>query len=246
MLEEKRQQLLNIYRQWAEELQTHCSELIDEKYSYPYYLHIPDNWFDSQYRLLIVGEEGYGKKQYDLPIEEVQSFNKWYLEEQLGEDKKRHNRSAFWRRIRCISDLFDPDRCSITWTNLDKIHRSGTGNCRLTKRNRDLLHQTPTHILSEEIRLLNPTHVIYFGWYGISLLGELADEFESVFHDLYPNGLRDSSAWEPKKFKVISRDAIHHIFTYHPGWGQRQKGYEEEVLDTIAATCFDTACQPKE
>lgn len=91
------------------------------------------------------------------------------------------------------------------------------------------LHQTPTAILGEEIRILEPDVVVYFGWYGISLRAELPD----VFRMLYPGGLKDYSQWQDDKMKVIELNGIHHIFTYHPGWGQRVKGYEDMVLQTV-------------
>lgn len=240
MLEEKKTQLLETYRKWSAELNESCSQLVNEHFSHPYYLHIPDHWYQSQYRILIVGEEGYGEKKFNAPIEEVQAFNRDYLNRQLGietQDNYTRSSSAFWKRIRAIATLFNGTSFAITWTNLDKIHRSGKGNCRLTKKDREALHQTPTHILAEEIALLQPTHVIYFGWYGISLKEEFQNAFLPVFTQLYPNDLGDSSGWEPKKIKVITEANTHHIFTYHPNWGQRQKdGYEDCVINCIRET----------
>ena len=239
MIEEKRRELSEAYRQWSGELQQNCPELINERYSHPYYLHIPDNWCQSTYRILIVGEEGYGEKKFDLPIEEAQLFNRDYLLSQLGKSVKyKHNGSAFWRRIRSIAQLMNDNGISysITWTNLDKIHRSARkGNCRLKKEERESLHSTVTKILSKEIDILQPTHVIYFGWYGISLEKELPD----VFSRLYPEGLDDDSQWKDEKTSKIQENGIWHIFTYHPAWGYRQKrnadgkGYEDKVLEQI-------------
>ena len=70
MLEERRKQLYRVYQDWEKELKDACPQLIKKEYSHPYYLHIPDDWFDAEYRILIVGEEGFGNKQFDLPIEE--------------------------------------------------------------------------------------------------------------------------------------------------------------------------------
>ena len=43
---------------------------------------------------------------------------------------------------------------SITWTNLDMIHRSAkNGNCKLKKKNRKALHDTDIKILSKEIEI---------------------------------------------------------------------------------------------
>lgn len=228
LLQEKRDQLLQIYKTWEKELKETCPELITKEFSHPYYLHIPDDWFSKKTRILIVGEEGFGVKQFDMSITQAQAFNREYLLKQLSPGYD--NTSPFWNRIRKIAALQDPAAFSITWTNLDKIHHSGRQRCALGKRKRIALHKTPTAILSEEIRLLGPTHIIYFGWYGVSLRAELPTEFAK----LYPNGLGDCSEWKTEKMKDIQTDGIHHIFTYHPGWGQRVKGYEDKVLKMIA------------
>lgn len=240
MIEEKRKELFQMYQQWEAEFRETCPHLRNEEYSYPYYLHIPDNWFDSKYRILIVGEEGFGKKQYDLPIEEVQQWSKKYLSSQWDKNDRDYNRySAFWRRIRKIKEMLshiNPYGYSITWTNLDKIHRNGRGNCKLNRTDRNLLHRIPTKIFLEETRILNPTHIIYFGWYHDSLDAEMQDELRPVLDALYPN---EKPGWEPKKIKVILGNpstGTYHVFTYHPGWGQRQKGYENLVLEEIEKT----------
>lgn len=224
MLEERRKQLYDVYKVWESELKSVSPQLITKDYSHPYYLHIPDDWFSAQHRVLIVGEEGFGEKQFDLSIAEAQAFNRNYLLGQLA--SSADNRSPFWQRIRRIAAC--PD-VSIAWTNLDMIHRSGRKGCALKKCERMALHQTPTSILSKEIQILEPSILIYFGWYGLSLRAELPD----IFQKLYPGGLKDFSQWKEEKMKVIEMDGIHHIFTYHPGWGQRVKGYEDSVLQVI-------------
>ena len=244
MIEEKRKELFEVYQEWENELKQSCPKLITEEFSHPYYLHIPDKWYESQYRILIVGEEGYGEKKFNLSIEEAQEFNRDYLLRQLGKSKSvqyKWTGSSFWRRIRSIDKLMKDNGSSysITWTNLDMIHHSiKKGNCKLKNKEREALHSTPTKILSEEIRILEPTHVIYFGWYGISLEKELPD----VFSRLYPNGLGDDSQWKDEKMAKFQENGIWHIFTYHPSWGYRQKrndhgkGYEDKVLDQISET----------
>ena len=251
-LKEKRNKLLEAYQQWygqLTELLKTCPEFRDKKYTYshPYYLHIPDDWCQSTYRILIVGEEGYGEKEFELSIEKAQEFNRKYLLSQIDpdqldkNDRYKRSGSSFWRRIRSIDKLMKDNGFpySITWTNLDMIHHSiKKGNCKLKQKERESLHSTPKKILSEEIDILRPTHVIYFGWYGISLEKELPD----VFHSLYPNGLGDDSQWKDEKMAKFQENGIWHIFTYHPSWGYRQKrddngkSYEDKVLDQISET----------
>ena len=91
MIEEKRNELFDVYRKWEKELKGKCPELINKQYSHPYYLHIPDKWYQSTYRILIVGEEGHGEKKFDLSIEEAQEFNRKYLLSQIDPEQLDKN-----------------------------------------------------------------------------------------------------------------------------------------------------------
>ena len=93
-------------------------------------------------------------------------------------------------------------------------------------------------ILSEEIRLMDPTHIVFFGWYGISLQHELPELFER----LYPGGLGDNSVWK-NNVVDMEHEGRHYIFTYHPAWGARHKGYEDRVEEVVKQTLQSTAIQ---
>lgn len=179
MLKERRKQLYEMYKVWESELKSVCPQIIAEGYSYPYYLHIPDNWFESDVRIMIVGEEGAGEKQYNETIETAQRFNNEYLQSQInhGDQNYGKNSSQFWHRFRKVASL---PGVSVVWNNLDKIHISRKGNGKLKIKDRKVLHQTPTKVLQEEINLLGPTHVIFFGWYGISLQSECPHVFTDL------------------------------------------------------------------
>lgn len=229
MLEERREQLYEIYKIWETELKSACPEIITERYSHPYYLHIPDGWFDRNIRIMIVGEEGAGKDhRFDKTIEDAQLFNKEYLMSQLNKSDPKYmkNCSQFWHRFRRIASLSE---ASVVWNNLDKIHVCRQGNGKLKVSERRMLHQTSTKVLQEEIKILEPTHIVFFGWYGISLQSECP----AVFQELYPGGLKDFSVWKPKKMASFSVDGIHYIFTYHPAWRNKGKNYENEVMELI-------------
>lgn len=228
MLKERRKQLFEMYKIWETELRTVCPQIIAEGYSYPYYLHIPDNWFESDIRIMIVGEEGAGEKQYDETIETAQQFNNKYLQSQLnhGDQNYGKNCSQFWHRFRKIASL---PGVSVVWNNLDKIHISRKGNGKLQVKDRKVLHQTPTKILQEEIKILDPTHVIFFGWYGISLQSECPH----VFDKLYPGRIKDDSVWKSEKMAALFVDGINYIFTYHPGWRNKGKDYEDKIMQLI-------------
>lgn len=232
MVQEKQEQLLKLYRKWKSELEKNCPQFMCNDFSHPYYLHIPDDWYERKCRILVVGKEGYGIHPFDSPIEEAQRFNREYLACQLGQYGKdapdARNPSPFWNRIRRINKLPKSDEISITWTNIDKIHRIGS-YCPLLKKQRCDLHKTPTAILAEEIKLLQPNIVIFFGWYDVSLKEELL----AVYQKLKQHDVDYPSYWKENRMKTISEGGISYIFTNHPNWGQRQKGYEEKVISEV-------------
>lgn len=232
MIQQKQEELLQLYREWKSELEKICPQFMCNDFSHPYYLHIPDVWYERKCRILVVGKEGYGNHhQFDSSIENVQEFNREYLACQLGQyskdyNSKDYNRSPFWNRIRRINRLPKSNEISITWTNIDKIHRIGA-HCPLLKKQRYELHQTEKKILAEEIKLLQPNIVIFFGWYDVSLEEELPVVYKRLHDADY------QSFWNENRMKTISEGGVSYVFTNHPGWGQRQKGYEEKVVSEV-------------
>lgn len=232
------QHLIDVYTQFLKDIETTTPKLLDTAYSNPYFISIPEHWFTADSpRILIVGEEGFGTygcgKQGDPEhlidcheIAKIQNLNYTFLRIQLGIERGDINHSPFWRRFREIAKYGE---CA--WSNIDKIHLLRDWNCRLSNKDRKLLHSINTRILHEEISTLNPTHVVFFGWYGISLQHELP----SLFKKMYPNGLGDNSIWN-KDVTAFEEDGRHYIFAYHPNWGYRHGGYEEKVIAVLKAS----------
>ena len=235
MRENATQQLLEANVRFLKDIETNAAKLIGENYSNPYYISIPENWFITESpRILIVGEEGFGRYGCGRSgnpdevfgrycIEAIQNLNYTFLRKQLGEDKKEYSNSPFWRRFREIAKYGE---CA--WSNIDKIHVLDDRNCSLSNTDRKLLHSINTRILHEEIQILNPTHVVFFGWYGVSLQHELP----ALFKKMYPNGLGDNSVWN-KDVVAFEEDGRHYIFAYHPNWGYRNRGYEDKVISVL-------------
>lgn len=236
------EQLVAKYVTWLSELRKCAPILLTEYYSNPYYISIPEGWFETERpKILIVGEEGAGlwgcgkagtigdsENPFYSPddFSEIQALNYHYLRSQLGlQCTSRKNNSPFWNRFRKVSKY---GLCC--WTNIDKIHRLADSKCALTRKERILLHSTPTRILNEEIDILKPTHIIFFGWYGVSLQHELPD----LFSKLYPNGIGDNSVWKDRKIVPINDGDYKSLFFYHPAWGNRNKWYETEVDKALA------------
>lgn len=237
------EQLKTVYSQWLDELKMVAPQFLSEnRYSNPYFTCVPKGWCDSQVRILIVGEEGHGVwgrgKSEGVragDIQKIQEFCWCSLVSYLGyepdydlypiQDKYEKLVTPFWNRA---SKLYEYGICA--WTNLDSIHILGD-HCELPDEDKVKLHSTKTKLLSEEIRLLKPTHVVFAGWYGISLKEELPE----LYMELYPNGSKDESVWK-KKVVYRQMDGVHYICAYHPAWGVRQKGYEDEVLKVFQNT----------
>lgn len=231
------EQLITKYAAWLSELRRCAPVLLTGNFSNPYYTSIPDGWFETEKpRIMVIGEEGFGlwgcgksgvigdsESPFYSPEDfaEIQTINRDYLRTQLGQSSSgKRNSSPFWNRFRRIS------RYGICcWTNIDKIHRLSKARCTLSKSERSLLHSTSIRILNEEITLLRPTHLVFFGWYGISLRHELP----TLFSQLYPGGIGDSSVWRDSKIVRIDCENYKSLFLYHPAWGSRNKWYEAEA-----------------
>ena len=206
--------------------------LSEDNISLPYYIYLPDDWADSKMRILIVGEEGYGQKGCDRDksivteniIETVQTFNQTCMFEW-----KMNNR-PFWRRFNKIRENLQG--ASFCWTDLDKVHRlidrsRNIKSCKLTSVQRSELHKYP--ILQAEINIIKPTHIIFFGWYGVSLQLELPE----IYLKLYEYG---DEQWKRDGYCTTLTDGngIKYLFTYHPNWCVRNK-HENNVLNKILA-----------
>lgn len=224
------------YSRWLEELKQLAPELLDSNshFSNPYYISAPAQWYsEDKPRILIVGEEGNGEwgcgKQNNAlspdDFEAIQEYNRSYLAKQLGQipmQGEKKNNSGFWRRVRAVSEY---GVCA--WTNIDKIHRLRKSRCKLSGKEREALHSTRTQVLKEEIEILKPALVVFFGWWGVSLKHELPELFEI----LYPNGL--NRGWLGNLVR-IDHNGLPFIFTYHPGWRtNKPANYENDVLKLI-------------
>ena len=229
--------LHQVYAQFNDNIELFAPILLGESYSNPYFISIPEKWFQIDGpRIMVVGEEGfgtYGCGKGGIPeyrhglydIAGIQKLNETYLKIQLGKAEGTINRSPFWRRFREVAKFGE-----CCWSNIDKIHRLRERKCSLLSDERELLHSIPTRILHEEIKILNPTHIIFFGWYGVSLRHELPE----VSAELYPRGLGDKSLWDRNVVDILHGNR-HYIFSYHPNWGYRNSGYDERVIQVLCS-----------
>lgn len=236
--------LKRAYKIWLEEIERKSPELLGEEYSNPYYMCVPKGWIESNIRIMIVGEEGFGKwgrgKSEGVcanDIEKIQTFC-WnslasYLDWENVNFQLYPNaylfdfrNSPFWQRAR---KFYKYGICA--WSNLDKIHILADKKCALSDSDKIKLYSIDTRILQDEIDVLNPTHIVFFGWYGISLQHELPE----LFAKIYPNGLGDNTLWQNSVVN-LKYNQRNYIFSYHPNWGIRRKGYENKVIEVFNKT----------
>ncbi len=169
-------------------------------------------------------------------IEKLMRYNTWATKDYHLEEGRK---SAFWRRFGSIAKL---ENCAVVWNDIDKICLRKKSKCALSDRERALLHSVETKILKEEIEILKPNIVLFCGWHEISLKEELpniAAEYNSRKDEpLAPDTLK---ACDKSKAHIgtkrylceIKRDGVTYILSYHPTWGNLQKGYEGAVFEMV-------------
>jgi hypothetical protein len=227
--DEAERKLLSLYDKWFNEVQKNSPDFFTNKdFSCPYYIGIPNGWFESDVRVLIVAENGFGyygngKDEGISPSDykTLQSINLGELPKAVGNpDDGEH---PFWTRARKIVDHGFP----VAWTAIDKICIRRDRKSKLNDTDRERLHSVNTKILAEEIDILEPTIVIFFGWHELSLEHELPE----VYGELYPNGKGDNSRWK-NTVVSIEKERIY-IFSYNPHnpyWRDKPQNYEESVI----------------
>lgn len=228
-------ELQDLYSKWCSELKRNYPELFTDEYSNPYYISIPQKWFDDEQRILIVGEQGFGYsgsgKDEGYTADQISNIQKWntkeYIERMVSSDSDEH---PFWTRAREV----DKTGWSVAWTFLDKISLRNDRRSKMKDAERNKLHSVSINLLEEEIRILQPTHVFLFGWFGDALKAEMP----VLYDEIYPNGKWDDSVWE-NFFGTVELDGVKYILTYSPYspyWKEQPENYENAVIEKFVTT----------
>lgn len=151
---------------------------------------------------------------FDLDkADEYRDFKKWF---NLLYDRKPFN-SGFWRRIYAIYDI-DKSNGAIIWNNLDKIFaiKADNSRCALTHTDRVNLHSVKIKLLEEEIKITQPTIVVFNGWYGTSIKAELKHIYDKFYEDA------PLEEWKENKVCAVADDTyggtVKYICAYHPAF----------------------------
>ena len=227
-------ELAAVGERWLKEMSSIAPNLLGNKYSNPYYLALPDKWFSSKQRILIVVEDGFGfegngKYQEIKPneIKKIQDFTlDWFHHYVSNADDGEHD---FWYRARAVCLLGKP----VAFTSLNMFSMRHAHRSKPSDADRKLMHSGNIRILKEEIDIAKPTHIFFFGWYGDSLKTELPD----VHHCLYPRGDDDSSLWIDS-FADFTVNGVYYLFSYNPYspyWKKKPSDYEDQILKALKA-----------
>lgn len=170
--------------------------------------------------------------------EEYHEFKTWFYK--LYVRKKPFN-TNFWQRIYSIYSI--EKNTAIIWNNLDKIFarkEDTTKSCALTYTDRVNLHSVSTKLLEEEIKITQPTIVIFNGWYGTSIKAELRKIYDK-FYESAP--LKE---WEDHRICTVTditdNGAIRYVCAYHPAFranalkgrfNNNKAEYEKFLIETI-------------
>ncbi len=223
-------ELQEVYKKWWLQVNIVAPELFGDKdYSNPYYIGIPMRWYSSNVRIMIVGEQGFGYegngKEDGIAFKDIPKLQARNVDQFNYETENPHEgQHPFWDRARKVRDLGYP----CTWTFIDKICWRRDRRSKLSDDMRNKLHSVDIRVLAEEIRILKPTHVFFFGWHGTSIKHELPE----ISKKLYPNGEWDDSIWE-NYYCFEEQDGIKFLFSYSPHspyWKDKPADYEERLM----------------
>lgn len=246
--------LLELYKSWWKEIIK--TEFCGASFSNPYFCGVPEGWEESNTRVMICGQEGFGawyKSGVDnivtLPISEpicdselekakmkLQKNNLDYVNGTGEKNYKNNTRSPFWKRFKQIQflsseklklkDLIEKDaKIPMIWNNCDKICNGiKEENGKLTDKERKKLHSTKIKVLFEEIKILKPTHIVFFGWYELALR-----ELDNNFID-QNNKLQDRFDLSKNSFTIFPNTQQIEVYCLlHPGF-RPKKGANEKIL----------------
>ncbi len=189
---------------------------ISKKYegvSRPLFISVPDNYYKTKVKLMIVGQQtnGWGDNRMGLD-RLLQLYDEFNLAE------KKYGGSPFWRYSHTLFKALNPagpDRAFL-WSNLIKVDQ------KKDRPESQIESEVATlRLLPEEIRLLKPDVVVFF----------TGPKYENCLQNTFAN----------VKFRTISKclsrvvhDNLptHSYRTYHPGYLSFIKG--SRVLDKIA------------
>lgn len=184
--------------------------------SSPFFIQIPNYYFNQQYKLMIIGQQTNGWSNSENSITGIING---YKEFNLGE----HYRSTpFWDFIRKIELNLHIDPYQIVWCNLNRCdYNYGRPESDIEA---ELLRCFPG--LIDEIQIVKPDVLIF-------LTGPMYDDL--IFKSLGETDFKPIQGFDPNNFcQAVNKDFPFHSYrTYHPKY-LRMKGMEAEITNAIS------------
>lgn len=215
--------LLDLYASHAAGLRSINQELTDaDNYDGPFLMDMPTEAFRcSTHRLLIIGQETNGWIGHRRINDEAGLRENMVLYRQF--DFGRTYNTTWFRYARSIAGQVVGE-ATYMWTNIHKYGRaSGSGTPSAVVRQAEVCH---FNVLAEEIRLIDPTCVIFMSGprYDTFIRDRLPDaELFPVDGFTYRQIARVSSASLPQVSYRI----------YHPGYGNRVKLLYDRTIEVV-------------
>jgi hypothetical protein len=225
-------------------LQGLTTEFVD-RLSAPLLIQPTQRWLNGKHRVLVVGQEtgDWGKG----PVDHLAAFSSHtdavsqmlaaYREFDFGAN---YRASPFWTHFKALRQAFDSSEngfeSSVLWANLYRVsvHPIEGQSSYSVERNtspieRAALRALSRNVLLEEIRLLEPTMVVFF----------TGPNYDAALKDVFQGAVL--SAVEPFTARQISW--VQHpalptksIRSYHPGYMNRAKPpFFDRLLEVLAA-----------
>jgi hypothetical protein len=226
-------------------IQGGSAEFVDQL-SAPLLIQPTQRWLDGEHRVLVVGQETreWGPNlvntfaAFSSHADAVDQVLETYREFSFGATLP----SAFWSHFKDLRQAFDSGNAgfesSVLWTNLyrvsvevatgkDKYNYSAERNSTPTQRT--ALRDLSRTVLLEEIRLLEPTMVVFF----------TGPNYDAALKDVFQGAVL--SAVEPftaRQMSWVQHPALptQSIRSYHPGYMNRAKPpFFDRLLEVLAA-----------
>ncbi|CAJ7237864.1 Uncharacterised protein [Burkholderia pseudomallei] len=212
-------------------------ETLTSRLSCPLLLKIPEGWYESDKRVLVVGQEtlGWGFRQgeyYAWPHPDLLAFTDFvaaqdsvlalvdgYAAFEYARHQPDNYRSPFWQAYRQIRQAVgnQPDGLdtSVLWTNLFRMALDETSVVkRGTLEETKVLQSVSASVLQREIEILNPSAVVFYT--GPDYDGSLLGTFEGAM-------LTVLDGYSKRELAAVAHPALpaKSYRSYHPGYQNR-------------------------
>lgn len=208
--------VLALFAQWKQEVGVKNPQLFSGAFSNIFCPGVTNDWVQSTMRMMVIGEEATwsSRDRYNYHKDaELRTCQRWIIDEMNGQltGTQKPHKSPFWRRIRAMKKAF-PD-AAFFWANMDCINTSA-GKA-LSSPDRKALHDCNTQLARQLVDIINPTHIIFFGWHDISL----QHEFPDLCGVVYPHKFGDTGYMKENRYLLRTKyQGKTVVFTYHPSW----------------------------